>query len=44
MPIQNHCIDCDKPASLLYENVPYCVNHYRKEVQDAKKKEESKIN
>ena len=25
MPIPNHCIDCDKVATVTLNNVPYCT-------------------
>ena len=43
MPIPNNCVECDKPASLLLVGVPYCPKHYKEEVENAKKKEESRI-
>jgi len=28
MPIPNHCIDCDKVAVVIEDNVPYCAKCY----------------
>jgi Zn finger protein HypA/HybF involved in hydrogenase expression len=33
MPIPNHCIDCDKVATVTLNNVPYCVECGIKEQQ-----------
>ena len=43
MPMPNNCVECDKPASLLLVGVPYCPKHYKEEVENAEKKEESRI-
>ena len=39
MPMPNHCIECDKPASLLLNEVPYCVKHYKEELKNPKKED-----
>ena len=31
MPMPQHCIECDKIASVLDNDVPYCPRCYRKE-------------
>ena len=37
MPNLNICIECDKSASLLLDNVPYCTKHYKEEKEREKK-------
>ena len=32
MPMPQHCIDCDKVATVLDDIVPYCSECYRKKV------------
>ena len=32
MPMPQHCIDCDKVAVVLNDNVPYCTECYSKEM------------
>ena len=34
MPLSNHCIDCDKVATVLDMDVPYCVKCYKENVYD----------
>ena len=31
MPMPQHCIDCDKVATVLDDTVPYCPSCYMKE-------------
>ena len=31
MPMPQHCIDCDKVAVVLNDDVPYCTRCYGKE-------------
>jgi len=32
MPMPQHCIDCDKVAVVLNDDVPYCTECYNKEM------------
>ena len=41
MPMPNHCIECDKVATLLDIDVPYCSKCY-KEIVYAKRKSSKK--
>ena len=38
MPMPQHCIDCDKVAQVLKEDVPYCAPCYMKEVERERKR------
>ena len=36
MPMPQHCIDCDKIATVLNDKVPYCAECYTKEKRSQK--------
>ena len=38
MPMPQHCIDCDKVATVLEDSVPYCSGCYMKEFRLEKTK------
>ena len=42
MPIPNHCIECDKIAVVTNNDVPYCVDCYKKEIMYVKRKSSKK--
>lgn len=42
MPLPNHCIECDKVATVLDGSVPYCPQCYMKEVLHVKRKSSKK--
>jgi len=41
MPMPQHCIDCDKVASVLDYTVPYCADCYMREME--KREKEKKL-
>jgi hypothetical protein len=42
MPLPNHCIDCDKVATVLDGSTPYCSRCYKREILDVKRKSSKK--
>ena len=40
-PMPNHCIDCDKVATVTHDGVPYCVYCYRKEIMKDEKEDKN---
>ena len=36
MPMPQHCTDCDKVASVLDKDIPYCASCYMKEKSSQK--------
>jgi len=43
MPIPNHCINCDKIATVMNGSTPYCSRCYLKEVMNVKRRPSKKI-
>ena len=39
-PMLRHCIDCDKPATIIHDDIFYCASCALEEIE--KKKEEKK--
>lgn len=42
MPLPNHCIECDKVATVLDGSTPYCPQCYTKEVLNVKRNSSKK--
>ncbi len=34
MPMPNHCVECDKPALVTHDGVPYCIKHWREKEKE----------
>jgi len=42
MPLPNHCIECDKVATVLDDSTPYCPQCYKREVLNVNRKSNKK--